>query len=168
VSHIFTSFSGSCFAAFHYSALTVPGILLLLAGVAGAVFRRVKFSTAEHDLVGIVSGRRWLPFALCFLNAYGDADVIAELKTLAAPGGLAWIWWGVRTNFTKPTRVRRRLTRLRNAITRGLPINGNVSHSARVLDYPVGEAISPHATHRRITANKAQTLCLDQYALNNA
>ena len=120
------------------------------------------------DLVGIVSGRRWLPFALCFLNAYGDADVIAELKTLAAPGGLAWIWWGVRTNFTKPTRVRRRLTRLRNAITRGLPINGNVSHSARVLDYPVGEAISPHPAHRRITANKAETLCLDQYALNNA
>ncbi|PYJ92220.1 MAG: hypothetical protein DME62_13790 [Verrucomicrobia bacterium] len=31
--------------------------------------------------------------------------MIAELKTLAAPGGLAWIWWGVRTNFTKPISV---------------------------------------------------------------
>jgi len=168
VSHIFTSFSGSCFAAFHYSALTVPGILLLLAGVAGAVFRRVKFSTAEHDLVGIVSGRRWLPFALCFLNAYGDG--LGEVCANAPPNPREAARSGESFQFGNHicTRVRRRLTRLRNAITRGLPINGNVSHSARVLDYPVGEAISPHPAHRRITANKAQTLCLDPYALNNA
>src|SRR6266705_2080421 len=32
------------------------------------------------DILAIASSRKWLPFALCFLNAHGDADVIAELK----------------------------------------------------------------------------------------
>jgi len=71
------------------------------------------------DMVGSVSSRQWLPFALCFLNAYGAADVIAELrKRLVLPGGLAWIWWEVRTNFTKPAKVTRRLERLRTEIRR--------------------------------------------------
>jgi len=71
------------------------------------------------DMVGIVSSRQWLPFALCFLNAYGEADVIAELrKRLVLPGGLAWIWWEVRTNFTKPAKITRRLERLRTEIRR--------------------------------------------------
>ncbi|HVI81561.1 MAG TPA: hypothetical protein VM717_02365 [Chthoniobacterales bacterium] len=39
--------------------------------------------------------RQWLPFAATFLEAYGDAEVIAQLrKQLDLPGGLAWIWWG--------------------------------------------------------------------------
>ncbi len=71
------------------------------------------------DMVGIVSNRQWLPFALCFLNAYGEADVIAELRErLVLPGGLAWIWWEVRTNFTKPAKVTRRLEKLRTEIRR--------------------------------------------------
>ena len=69
--------------------------------------------------VGSVSSRQWLPFALCFLHAYGAADVIAGLrKRLVLPGGLAWIWWEVRTNFTKPAKVTRRLERLRTEIRR--------------------------------------------------
>jgi len=69
------------------------------------------------DMVGIVPSRQWLPFALCFLRAYGEADVIAELrKQLVLPGGLAWIWWEIRTNFTKPAKVTRRLQKLRAAI----------------------------------------------------
>ena len=71
------------------------------------------------DMVGNVSSRQWLPFALCFLNAYGAADVIAELrKRLVLPGGLAWIWWEVRTNFTKPPKVTQRLEGLRTEIRR--------------------------------------------------
>ena len=69
------------------------------------------------DMVGIVSSRQWLPFATCFLNAYGDAKVIRELKDqLVLTGGLAWIWWEVRTNFTLPAKVKRRLGQLREAI----------------------------------------------------
>jgi predicted transcriptional regulator len=69
------------------------------------------------DILAIVPSRQWLPFALSFVNAYGDAEVIGELKNqLAVPNGMAWIWWGVRTNFSKPARIRRRLDKLRNAI----------------------------------------------------
>jgi hypothetical protein len=69
------------------------------------------------DMVGIVSSRQWLPFALTFLQAYNEPKVIRELKKqLALPGGLAWIWWEVRTNFTAPTKIKRRLRRLREAI----------------------------------------------------
>ena len=69
------------------------------------------------DLVGTVPSRQWLPFATTFLEAYGDREVIAQLRTqLDLPGGLAWIWWGVRTNFTNPAKVKRRLGNLSRAI----------------------------------------------------
>jgi hypothetical protein len=62
------------------------------------------------DLVGTVPSRRWLPFSTAFLEAYGDTAVISQLRQqLELPGGLAWIWWGVRTNFTNPEQVKRRL-----------------------------------------------------------
>jgi len=68
------------------------------------------------DMIGLVSSQ-WLLFALCFLNAYNRADVIVELrKRLILPGGLAWAWWEVRTNFTAPAKVKRRLASLRAAI----------------------------------------------------
>ena len=70
------------------------------------------------DIVGPVPSQQWLPFALRFLNAYGNLDVIAELKTqLALPNGMAWIWWGVRTSFANPAKVKRRLEKLRGVIT---------------------------------------------------
>jgi len=69
------------------------------------------------DLVGTVPSRQWLPFATAFLAAYGDGKVIAQLrKQLDLPGGLAWIWWGVRTNFTNPAKVKGRLASLSRAI----------------------------------------------------
>ena len=69
------------------------------------------------DMVGFIPNRQWLPFVISFLKAYGDRDVIAELrKQLLLPGGLAWIWWGVRTNFTKPAKVKGRLAKVRSAI----------------------------------------------------
>ena len=71
------------------------------------------------DLVGTLPTRQWIPFATTFLEAYGDAEVIAQLRTqLDLPGGLAWIWWGVRTNFTNPTIVKRRLANLSRAIAK--------------------------------------------------
>ena len=69
------------------------------------------------DMVGTVPGRQWLPFAMTFLETYGDVEVIGQLrKQLDLPGGLAWIWWGVRTNFTNPAQVKRRLASLSRAI----------------------------------------------------
>src|SRR5207237_6713672 len=62
------------------------------------------------DLVGFVPKKRWLPMALAFLRAYGDADVIDELrKRLAPPRGIARIWWRVRTNCVDPHKIQRRL-----------------------------------------------------------
>src|SRR6266581_7124392 len=71
------------------------------------------------DMVGTVPNRQWLPFSMTFLEAYGDAEVIGQLrKLLDLPGGLAWIWWGVRTNFTNPAKVKRRLANLSRAISK--------------------------------------------------
>ena len=69
------------------------------------------------DMVGRVPSRKWIPFATTFLKTYGDAKVIRELgKQLDLPGGLAWIWWGVRTNFANPAKVKHRLASLSRAI----------------------------------------------------
>jgi hypothetical protein len=69
------------------------------------------------DLSGVIPARQWLSFALHFLNAYGDGEVLAALRErLVLPGGLAWIWWEVRTNFAAPAKVKRRLARLRKAV----------------------------------------------------
>ena len=57
--------------------------------------------------------RQWLPLALCFINAYEDDEVTAELrKHLTIPTGLARIWWNVRTSFAKTAKVKRRLDAL--------------------------------------------------------
>jgi len=69
------------------------------------------------DMIDTVRKCDWLPFAICFIKAYGDARVIAELKgRLAVPNGLARIWWEVRTNFAKTAKVKRRLEALRKAL----------------------------------------------------
>src|SRR5213076_2762982 len=33
---------------------------------------------------------------------------------LALPNGIAWIWWGVRTSFSNPAKVKQRLERIRD------------------------------------------------------
>ena len=69
------------------------------------------------DMVGRVASRQWLPFALYFLRAYDDVDLMRELKRrLVIPSGLALIWWNVRTNFAKSATVNRRFQALRRAI----------------------------------------------------
>jgi hypothetical protein len=69
------------------------------------------------DLMAVAPNPQWLVLALAFLNAYEDASVIAELKhQLALPKGMAWIWWGVRTSFANPAKVKRRLEKIRGVI----------------------------------------------------
>src|SRR5437870_8601269 len=69
------------------------------------------------DLIGVVPARQWVPFTLYFLSAYENARVLAALENqLALPSGIAWIWWGVRTSFANPAKVKRRLAKLRDVI----------------------------------------------------
>jgi hypothetical protein len=65
------------------------------------------------DILALAPNRRWLNLVLAFLNAYDNAAVIAHLKNqLAVPTGMAWIWWGVRTSFANPAKVKRRLQKI--------------------------------------------------------
>src|SRR6266568_7712068 len=69
------------------------------------------------DLIAVAPNSQWLTLALSFLNAYGNTAVICELEDeLALPNGMAWIWWGVRTSFANPAKVKRRLEKLRDVI----------------------------------------------------
>jgi hypothetical protein len=69
------------------------------------------------DILAVVPSRQWLPFALYFLNAYGNQRAIVALKDqMALPNGMAWIWWGVRTSFANQSKVKRRLAKLRGVI----------------------------------------------------
>jgi hypothetical protein len=69
------------------------------------------------DVIAVAPNPQWLALALSFLNAYGNAAVICELEDeLAVPSGMAWIWWGVRTSFVNPAKVRKRLEKLRGVI----------------------------------------------------
>ena len=69
------------------------------------------------DLIAVAPNPQWLTLALSFLNAYGNAAVICELEDeLALPNGMAWIWWGVRTSFANPAKVKQRLEKIRNVI----------------------------------------------------
>jgi hypothetical protein len=65
------------------------------------------------DLIAAASGRQWLALILAFLNAYDNVPVIAQLsRQLAPPSGMAWIWWGVRTSFVNPAKIKQRLAKL--------------------------------------------------------
>jgi hypothetical protein len=65
------------------------------------------------DLLAVAPNPRWLGLALAFLKAYDNAPVLAHLrKELAVPTGMAWIWWGVRTSFANPAKVKRRLQKI--------------------------------------------------------
>jgi hypothetical protein len=68
-------------------------------------------------MVARVSGRQWLPFALCFLDAYGKRRVVGELiKLLVVPKGMEALWWDVRTLSLNRAMVRRRFKALRRAL----------------------------------------------------
>ena len=91
------------------------------------------------DMAGLVSEREWLPFATCFLEAYADRRVIAKLSDrFALSGGLAWIWWEVRTNFAPPAKVRQRLHALHDSVFGGSPATDVAEGLNYILPRPVG------------------------------
>jgi hypothetical protein len=67
------------------------------------------------DLIAIAPGKQWLPLTLAFLNAYDNDTAIAQLsRQLAPPSGMAWIWWGVRTSFANPAKIKKRMAKLQD------------------------------------------------------
>ena len=117
------------------------------------------------DMVGRVPSRKWIPFATTFLKTYGDAKVIHELgKQLDLPGGLAWIWWGVRTNFADPAKVKHRLTSLSRAI-RTLKLDQavpavRVRHKRRpsINCHVIKPGIPRPSSRRRVMSESAKAL----------
>ena len=70
------------------------------------------------DLLAVAPNPQWLTLALAFLKEYDNAPVLAQLKKeLALPTGMAWIWWGVRTSFANPAKVKRRLQKIDGVLT---------------------------------------------------
>ena len=89
------------------------------------------------DILGHVSSSQWLNLAIPFLKTYQDRAVITELREkLVCPRGLAWIWWEVRTGFTNPAKIRRRLDTLSCAI-----IEENLCRPDYQPTYPFGDQI---------------------------
>ena len=83
-----------------------------LSHAATAFVESLKINSMSEERRG-----QWLAFTTCFIKAYADRDVVEELRRrLVVPNGLALVWWNVRTNFAKKTKVKRRLGALRNAI----------------------------------------------------
>jgi hypothetical protein len=69
------------------------------------------------DLLALAPNRQWLNLVLTFLSAYDNAPVIAQLNDqVAVPTGIGWIWWGVRTSFANPAKVKRRLQKIASVV----------------------------------------------------
>ena len=89
------------------------------------VMHRKSLSAAERhaddllvflqDMVGRLSDDQWLPYALCFLNAYGTPEVLDVLKArlVIRPGAAARIWWAIRTRYMKSALLKHRIDSLR-------------------------------------------------------
>lgn len=96
------------------------------------------------DMVDRVPIRQWLNYATTFLRAYGDVEVICELKKqLVVPAGLPLVWWNVRTNFADSAKVQRRLQSLRSAIDELVSAAGRAGTRKRRRPSMNCHAISP-------------------------
>jgi hypothetical protein len=90
-----------------------------------------------QDLMGRVSARDWLPFALCFIDAYDRPKVVTELrKRLFVPGGVAGLWWKLRTQYLERNELVRRVNLLRYALASGVYAQGTYSRNKTVSTGP--------------------------------
>jgi hypothetical protein len=70
-----------------------------------------------QDLMGRVTAEQWVPFGLCFIDVYDRPEVVVELqKRLFVPGGVAGLWWKLRTQYLKRDELVRRVNALREAL----------------------------------------------------
>jgi hypothetical protein len=69
------------------------------------------------DLVGVVSEEQWMPYALRYVNAYGNSRAVRQLyDVLTPPGWIARLWWRIRTNFADEGIIIPRLQELKRAL----------------------------------------------------
>jgi hypothetical protein len=67
-----------------------------------------------QDIVGRLTVEQWLPSAHAFLEAYERPEIVLRLREkLVVPGGLARVWWAVRTTYLAPAELQRRIAALR-------------------------------------------------------
>ncbi len=70
-----------------------------------------------QDLAGRLRTEEWLPSAQAFLTDYGRSEIVARLRRkLVVPGGLARVWWAVRTTYLAPGELMRRVVALRESL----------------------------------------------------
>lgn len=70
-----------------------------------------------QDLAGRIAAEQWLFHAQAFLTGYDRPEVVALLrKKLVVPGGLARLWWAVRTTYLGSAELERRIRTLRENI----------------------------------------------------
>jgi len=114
------------------------------------------------DVIAVAPNPQWLTLALSFLNAYGNAAVICELEDeLALPNGMAWIWWGVRTSFANPAKVKRRLEKIRDVIANLEFYRAFAARRARNRRRP---SMSCHVIRPGIPTASSRTLAIKERA----
>ena len=114
------------------------------------------------DLLALAPNRQWLALVLAFLNAYDNAPVIAQLKDqLAVPTGMAWIWWGVRTSFTNPAKVKRRLQKLAGVV---VDVEYYRAFAAERVRKTRRASITCHATSPGIPRSNSRTRAIKESA----
>jgi hypothetical protein len=70
-----------------------------------------------QDIAGRIPAEQWLPGAGAFLGGYGRSEIVGRLRErLVVPGGLARIWWAVRTTYLAQAELQRRITALRESL----------------------------------------------------
>jgi hypothetical protein len=83
-----------------------------------------------QDLMGRVTAGQWLPFAVCFIDAYDRPEVVTELrKRLFVPGGVGGLWWKLRTHYLERNELVRRVDALREALGPRLNATGRFSRN---------------------------------------
>jgi hypothetical protein len=114
------------------------------------------------DLMALAPNRQWLTLVLAFLNAYDNAPVIAHLKNeLAVPTGMAWIWWGVRTSFANPAKVKRRLQKIAGVVA---DLEYYRTFAAERVRKTRRASITCHATRPRIPRINSRTRAIKESA----
>jgi len=72
-----------------------------------------------QDMVGRLSEEQWLPYALCFVSAYGGAPGVVEAlkgRLVIRPGTAARVWWAIRTRYMNSAVLKRRVDSLRRVL----------------------------------------------------
>lgn len=70
-----------------------------------------------QDTLGRLPRDRWLQWASVFVQSYGRPEITAHLvERLAAPRGVARLWWAVRTTYLAPQELADRLEALRDVL----------------------------------------------------